>query len=235
MVPLLTGPRFPRFAAAMAAARAANAAPFNMYGDPSLNDIPPQVSPDSPAPRHAQWRAPPAPRSPVAGWLGIGACALLFGVVAVTMLTPPISAGIQRLVSPWLEWQRGPQTAAPDTGPALPATPEPAAGRNDAPSRSPSVEALAAPGADGRRDASTPAAGVRVVAPDDPPAASPPARPAPAPSVPAESASVASAPLPSAPAPSVPVASAPDPSIPADPAPVASVPIPAFKPPVSDE
>ena len=169
----LTGPRFPQFAAAMAAARAANAAPFNMHGDPSLYDIPPQVSPDSPAPRHAQWRAPPAPRSPVAGWLGIGACALLFGVVAVTMLTPPISAEIQRLVSPWLEWQRDPETAAP----ASPTAPEPDAGRNDPPARSTPDLARAVPEADGRRDASTPAGGVRVVAP--------PARPAPAPSVPA--------------------------------------------------
>ncbi len=158
----------------MAAARAAHAPPFTIRGDPSLHDIPPAVSRDSPPPRAAQWRPAPAPRRPVARWLGIGSCALLIGLLATTTLTPPISAEIQRLIRPWLEWQRERETAAPHAGPTLATTPAPAVSGVEPASGSMPMLARDGFGSAGPPGASALAAGAAVGAPDDPPAASVP-------------------------------------------------------------
>jgi hypothetical protein len=115
----------------MAAARAANAPQFMLDRDASAQDIPPAVSGDSPWPRAAPWRAVRAPRGPIARWLGIGSGVLLVGLLAVTVVTQPIRAEIERLIGPWLTWQQDREAAAPPTDRGLSATPEPAAGRDD--------------------------------------------------------------------------------------------------------
>jgi len=118
----------------MAAARAANAPQLTLHDDPPAPDIPTVIH--APGPPAAPWRAVRAPRRPIARWLGIGSCALLFGLLAVTVLTPPISSEIERLIRPWLEWQQDRKAATPQTDSTLPTLPEPAAGRDAAPSGS---------------------------------------------------------------------------------------------------
>jgi hypothetical protein len=158
----------------MTAARAANAPQFTLRDDPPTHDIPPAVSRDPPRPRAAQWRAVRAPTRPVARWLGIGSCALLVGLLAVTMLTQPISAEIERLIRPWLEWQQDPEAAAPQIDRTLPTTPPPAAARRDPPSGSMPMLAREGFGAASEPRAAASAGGVAAPANDDPTARSVP-------------------------------------------------------------
>jgi hypothetical protein len=63
--------RFARFAAAMAAARAANAPQLALYRDVLADELPSDLG----------------VARPVVRWLGIGSCVLLFGLLLSTMLT----------------------------------------------------------------------------------------------------------------------------------------------------
>ena len=65
-------PRFPRFTAAMAAARAANAPHLTLYRAAPADDAPPALA---------------APRRALVRWLKIGSYALLFSLLLSTMLT----------------------------------------------------------------------------------------------------------------------------------------------------
>jgi hypothetical protein len=135
-LPVTTGPRFPRFAAAVDAARAADAPHLRLAGDPSFYDIPPAISHDAPRPRAAQWRAARAPRRPVGRWLGIAGCLAVVGGLTAAMLTQPIGAEIGRLIRPWLEWPQARELATPRTGQIPSTAPERSAGRDQAGSRS---------------------------------------------------------------------------------------------------
>lgn len=114
--------RFPKFAAAMDAARVANAPQFDLYDAAS-----PVASP--PEDEGASWRAP---GRRVVRWVGIGSCVLLFGLLTVTMLTQPLGGAIEQLIGPGLALQDEPAAAAvpPDR---TPATLEPAEGLDEPP------------------------------------------------------------------------------------------------------
>ena len=105
-LPIATGPRFPRFAAAMAAARASGAPQVSALAEPLLHDVPPTLGRDGRPPRAAQWRAPRRPGRRVGRWLGLGACVVLVGLFTATMLTQPIGAGLGQLIRPWLDWRQ---------------------------------------------------------------------------------------------------------------------------------
>jgi hypothetical protein len=164
-----TGPSFPRFASAMAEARAANAVHLTPHDEAPAYNVAPAVGCDGPPPRAAQWRAPPAPRRPFVGWLGIGGSVLLVSWLAVTMLTPPISAEIKQLIRPWLEGLQSRETAAPQPDRAPPTVAEPVTGP-DVRSGAMPVLARAALGVADQPDAAPPA-GVTVAPPEDQPTA----------------------------------------------------------------
>ena len=118
----------------MAAARADHAPQVALDPAPPIYDVPPAIGRDSPRPRAAQWRAARPPRPPAPRWLKVGSCVLLFGLLALTLLSEPISAGLERLMRPWLEWQDPWQPpATPQAEPAPPALPAPAVGREEPP------------------------------------------------------------------------------------------------------
>ncbi len=141
--------RFPKFAAAMAAARAANAPQFALHGEAPAPDIRPAVSArapapdmppvavggDLPGPRAAPWRAMRAPKQPATRWLGIGGCVLLLALL-VTMLMQPIGAEIERMIGPWSEWQQDREAAAPRSDGARATPAEPVARQDEAPAAS---------------------------------------------------------------------------------------------------
>jgi hypothetical protein len=118
------GARFPRFAAAMDAAREAKAPQLDLY----------TATPPEPAADNAtSWRTP---GGPMVRWVGIGSCVLLFGLLTATMLSQPIGAAIERLIAAGGEDQAEPAAAPPAAvAPAAvaPATLEPAAGLHEPP------------------------------------------------------------------------------------------------------
>ena len=123
-------PRYSKFAAAMAAARAANAPQLAPLGDG--HDIQPVVGRDLRRPVAAPWQAERAGRRPVARWLGIGSCALVLGLLLVTVPLLPLGPEIERPTGLWHEWQKEPApAAAPQADRALPAAPQPAAGHSE--------------------------------------------------------------------------------------------------------
>ncbi len=159
-------PRFARFAAAMAAARAADAPHLAAVRDVLADDIPhglahdiPAAGRNSPPPRAAAWQALRVPGHPLARWFGIGSCVLALGLLLVAVPMQPIGAD-----GPWFEWQQEPEpgVAAPQVEKGLPVAPEPAAGRADLPAGSMPV-ADESSGAASEPDLAVPA--VAVVAP----------------------------------------------------------------------
>jgi hypothetical protein len=168
LLPVMTGPRFPRFAAAMANARAANAPHLRLADDPSLYDIPPAMSHDAPRPRAAQWRAARPPRHPVGRWLGIAGCLAVVGGLTAAMLTQPIGAEIGRLIRPWLEWPQARELGTAPTGQTPSTAPERSAGRDQTGSRSLPVVTRQDLGVTGPAATAAPAAGAAAHAPDDP-------------------------------------------------------------------
>ena len=123
-------PRYSRFAAAMAAARADDAPHLVPLGDGPGQDLPPAAGRGLRRPVAAPWQAKGAPRRPIARWLGIGSCALVLGLVLATVTLTPIGPEIQRAAGLGQEWGQGPApAAAPPADRALPTAPEPAAGR----------------------------------------------------------------------------------------------------------
>ena len=122
-------PRYSRFAAAVAAARAANAPQFApLEGGPG-DDMPGAVGRDLRRPGAARGQAAHARRRPVAWWLGIASCALVLGLSLVTVPLLPIGPESERPNGPWRERQQEEPAAAPLVDRALPAAPQPAAGR----------------------------------------------------------------------------------------------------------
>jgi hypothetical protein len=168
LLPVTTGPRFPRFAAAMDVARAANAPHLRLADDPSLYDIPPAMSHDAPRPRAAQWRATRPTRRPVGRWLGIAGCLALVGGLTAAALTQPIGAEIGRLIRPWLEWPQARELATPRTGQIPSTAPERSAGRDQTGSRPLPVVTRQDLEVTGPSATTAPAAGAAAHAPGDP-------------------------------------------------------------------
>ena len=172
-------PRYSKFAAAMAAARAANAPQLAPLGDG--HDIQPAVGRDLRRPVAAPWQAERAGRRPVARWLGIRSCALVLGLLLVTVPLLPIGTEIERATDLWREWQQEPApAAAPKADRALPAAPQPAAAQAEPQSRS-TPSAGRELGAAAEPEPATPV--VALAAPAAPAAAAPAARSVPVPAL----------------------------------------------------
>ena len=97
-----------RFAAAMAAARAAKAPQLTLYRDGPADVIPPAYG---------------MLHRPVIRWLGIGGCVVLLGLLLLTLLTQPIGAALERLVGPGSGSRQDRTVAAARIDPAPPAPP----------------------------------------------------------------------------------------------------------------
>ena len=97
-----------RFAAAMAAARAAKAPQLTLYRDEPADGSPPAYG---------------ILQRPVIRWLGIGGCMVLLSLLLLTLLTHPIGAALGRLIGPGPEWRQERTVAAAHTGRALSARP----------------------------------------------------------------------------------------------------------------